>query len=113
MGFIGRCFICGKYGECDKHHIFNGHGMRGKSEEDQCFVYLCRECHDQVHRNADLRILLKKFGQLIFERWETHDAFMGRYRKNYLDAEDTMENVTERIGEYGRKKNVCQNHMRK
>ena len=110
---LARCFICGKYTECDKHHIFNGYSMRGKSETDGLYVFICRDCHEQVHQERRLRDLLKKFGQIIFERWNSHDQFMQRYRKNYLEEGDTLENVTERIGGYGRKKNACQDHMRK
>lgn len=110
---LKRCFICGKYTWCDKHHIFNGHGTRAHSEEDMLFVPLCRPCHDAVHTKRDLRDLLKKFGQIMFERWDTHEAFMLRYHHNYLDEGDSLENVTERIAEYGRKTNACQDHLRK
>ena len=93
----GVCFICGRYGPTEKHHIFGSYN-RKKSEEDGLYVYLCHSCHneppDGVHFNKRNMQRLHVAGQ---SRWEmvkiiqdgmtdeeARTAFMERYGKNYL-----------------------------
>lgn len=85
----GRCFICGKVGYTEDHHIFNQTAYRRKSEEDGLKVFLCYDCHhNRVHgRDAETKYYLKRIGQ---RAWMEHNHkgtadFVRRYGKNYLD----------------------------
>ena len=81
----GQCYVCGRYGGTHVHHIFNGYGLRMRSDEDGLFCHVCFRCHEESHRNADLRLKLKQMGQQIYEEQiGSHEQFMERYRKNYL-----------------------------
>ena len=92
------CFMCGRYGPTEVHHIFGGVANRKLSEEDGLYVYLCHSCHneppDGVHFNKRNMQRLRAAGQ---SRWEmvkiiqngmtdeeARQAFMERYGKNYL-----------------------------
>lgn len=85
------CYLCGRYAT-DEHHIFNG-AYRKRSDEDGMVVYLCRWCHDYLHKTPLQAKKLKSVAQI---RWEEiymkeHDcditearlSFLKRYGKNY------------------------------
>ena len=78
------CFLCGCR-STDTHHIFNGNGLRKKSDEDGLVVYLCRNCHNRVHTDYAIRHALKQLGQGWYENnLGSREEFIKRYRKNYL-----------------------------
>lgn len=91
------CYICGKFGPTDAHHIFGGTANRRLSEEDGMVVYLCRRCHNQppdgVHFNKQTMDWLHRRGQKAWEEMRigegmTHEEarkmFVRRYGKNWL-----------------------------
>ena len=84
---IHTCYICGKPA-CERHHIFGG-ANRPKSEKYGLVVWLCRECHNQVHfgkRSKELMEKLRKEGQAKFES-ENHSLdFQEIFHCNYLDS---------------------------
>ena len=45
----GQCWKCGKWGQMERHHIFEGVANRKKSEEYGLVVLLCGE---ECHRNG-------------------------------------------------------------
>lgn len=84
-----RCFFCGNERDLDRHHVFGGTANRKLSEEDGCWVYLCREHHTMsamsVHMNRHLDLMLKeqcqkKWEEIYGERYD----FTRRYGKSYL-----------------------------
>lgn len=90
------CYICGRNGYLELHHIF-GAANRKHSTEDGLCVYLCRPCHNEppngVHFNKDRMKYLHQYGQMVFEADRRHEGatdeearemFMKRYGKNYL-----------------------------
>lgn len=93
----GRCFICGKQGYTEKHHIFGG-PCRSNSEEDGLTVYLCLDHHrgrNGVHTAKGKKYMdfLHKEGQRQYEEelirsgMEPEDArafFIKRYIRSYL-----------------------------
>jgi hypothetical protein len=84
---IDYCFICGKYGLVDKHHIF-GNAYRKKSEEYGFIVPLCRMCHTEkggVHQDWGKNLHLKQIAQTEFERTHTRDDFRQTFGKSYLE----------------------------
>ena len=80
-----KCEICGQETRTDRHHIFNG-SMRNKSEEYGAVINVCRRCHEQIHKDAELRLRLKALWQrkIMNEyRWTTEE-FIQHFYKNYL-----------------------------
>lgn len=85
----GQCFICGKYGDTECHHIFFG-SNRKYSEQYGLTVYLCPECHRTsdiaVHRNKEVRTTLQRIGQRTFEKkCGSREEFVRMFGKNYLE----------------------------
>jgi hypothetical protein len=86
---IKECFICGKYTQTERHHIFGGFN-RPKSEKYKLTVDLCTECHrtgkNAVHRNADTMQMLHIYGEqkaLKENGWSIED-FRQIFGVNYL-----------------------------
>lgn len=86
-----RCFLCGKWGMLEEHHIFGG-ANRKKSERFGLKVGLCGiECHREgalaVHRCAETAQRLHEYGQRKYmtEHKATADEFRAVFGKNYLD----------------------------
>lgn len=80
------CYLCGRHNASDKHHVFNGAGMRTKSEQYGLTVYLCRECHSSIHVNAVKRMDLKRHAQeraMKLYGWSMDD-WLEKMNKNYL-----------------------------
>lgn len=78
------CYLCCKKTKLDEHHVCNGGGLRTKSDMYGGVVYLCRECHDEVHRKYGLRALIKSRYQYLFEQEYGHDMWLKLFKKNYL-----------------------------
>ena len=88
----GECWLCGRWRDLDKHHIFGG-ANRLKSEKYGLYVYLCRGCHtirpDAVHNNADTMQKLHEYGQrkaMTENRWDIA-KFSREFHANYLEVE--------------------------
>ena len=87
-----RCFLCGKYGATERHHVFPG-GLRKKSEKYGAVVDLCHWCHNEppngVHHNRARANLLKQRAQIMLMREQgwTKEDFIREFGKNYLDEE--------------------------
>lgn len=85
----GVCFISGKRGYTEEHHIFYGGGRRKLSERYGLKVYLSPEYHrngpEAVHNCKDTRRKLEAAGQREFERrGRTRQEFMDIFGRNYL-----------------------------
>jgi len=48
-----ECYVCGKTGNLQKHHIIHGHGKRKACETRESLIDICYECHRLVHSNKD------------------------------------------------------------
>lgn len=82
-----ECYICGRYGQTQCHHIFYGRKNRQKSDDFGLTVRLCYECHqgpNGVHRNKHIDIYLKQKGQAEFEKTHSREEFRKIFGKNYL-----------------------------
>ena len=77
------CFLCGKGGHLEEHHIFNG-SNRKKSTKYNYIIDVCQTCHRQIHKDADLRKDLKAIYQKLFEEQSTRDDFRRIFGKSYL-----------------------------
>lgn len=85
----GHCFLCGRYGPVERHHIFGG-ANRKKSEKYGLTVNLCHWCHNEppegVHHNAAAMQRLHEYGQrkAMKEQGWTAEEFRREFYKNYL-----------------------------
>lgn len=84
------CFLCGRYGQMETHHIFGGNPNRRLSEKYGLKVHLCFRCHrdnkEGVHGNQKKMDQLHRIGQKAFEEKYSREKFMEIFKKNYLDA---------------------------
>ena len=90
---MGKCFLCHRETNLDRHHVFNG-AMRNKSEEYNAVILVCRNCHERIHKDAGLRNSLKAQWQqalMAYHGW-TLDEWREIFHKNYalgvFDDED-------------------------
>lgn len=88
--YYGNCWLCGKWGLLEEHHIFGG-SNRKKSEKYGLKVGLCGEtCHRNgryaAHQCADTALLLHQYGQRKYmeEHHASVDEFRKEFGKNYL-----------------------------
>lgn len=86
----GKCWLCGKVGAVERHHIFGG-SNRDKSERDGLVVLLCGDtCHRNgpraAHQCAETAMEIKKYGERkwMYEHEASTDDFRREYGKNYL-----------------------------
>lgn len=82
-----QCFLCGKYGPLEWHHVFGG-ANRKNSDRFGLVVPLCHACHneppDGVHFNREKMDDLRARGQRTFETIWSHDKFIEIFGENYL-----------------------------
>lgn len=103
-----ECFLCrmeaeraGYYGELPnsglhKHHVLYGSGNRKLSEHYGLWVWLCAKRHheygpDAVHTNSNIRTMLSQIAQKAFEEKYSHELYMEKFKKNWLDEEEPDE----------------------
>lgn len=85
-----KCFVCGKTGMLDVHHIYGGRN-RSVSDANGFWVYLCRWCHTggghSIHNDPEHRLdnELKQACQTVYERTHTREEFMELVGRNYRD----------------------------
>lgn len=84
------CAICGKPAT-EIHHLVFGRGMRELADEDGLTISLCRECHENAHKNESW--WSKSLGQMEFEiqrvaqgipQEVAREQFRKRYGRSYL-----------------------------
>lgn len=89
----GICFICRKYCQTELHHVFHGTANRRIAEREGLGVFLCRGCHEKVHRDAKVNLWLERVGQAAWEKVfvekghtedEARKRFMELFGKNYI-----------------------------
>ena len=107
----GECYLCGRWGFTEEHHIFEGTANRRISEQEGLMVWLCPECHKEgkhsIHRDptSPKAIKLKQDAQRTFEeRWRKNHReeygnsslmmarleFKRLFGKSYLDMTEFM-----------------------
>ena len=81
---MDRCFICGRTGYLETHHMMNG-AFRKKSEKYDLLCKLCRDCHYRVHHQEGTTIkALKAEAQRRFEQTHSREEWMREFGRNYL-----------------------------
>lgn len=78
-----RCYLCGKYGNMQVHHML--HGIHRKNADHYGLtVHLCPMCHKDLHDNGENDLFLEKQAQRVFEHKYNHRDFMTVFGKNWL-----------------------------
>ena len=80
----GVCYICGRHGNTEIHHVFEGNGRRKISDELDAVIEVCPACHRKIHAFPNDHEWLKiKFQREIMARGMTEEEFIGRVGKSY------------------------------
>lgn len=80
-----ECYRCGKVGTLHRHHVLAGAYRQG-AERLGLKIYLCPECHREVHDNEDLMKEYRRLGQLKameFYGWSVEE-FIQKIGRNFL-----------------------------
>ena len=78
-----RCYLCHRYGNTQTHHML--HGIRRKAADKYGLtVYLCADCHRELHDHGRDDLYLEQVAQEEFELRHGHDKFLEVFGKNYL-----------------------------
>ena len=63
-----RCYLCGKSGVLQRHEIY-GNAYRDKSKAYGLWVWLCLDCHTDLHfKHADRKMDLREHGQMVAQQ---------------------------------------------
>ncbi len=81
-----ECFICSGRA-VDPHHVRLGNCSRKKAEKYNLLIYLCRPCHERLHRDEKMKRYIQRFAQKKLEEEMSHDEYMRIFKKNYLGDE--------------------------
>lgn len=80
-----ECYLCGNVLRLQVHHLLHGFANRSKADRRGLWVYLCPECHNNVHLNNELDLKLKKIAQRHYERHcGSRREFIQEFGKSYL-----------------------------
>lgn len=83
-----HCFLCGRSGPVQIHHIIYGTANRKKSDRLKLVCPLCMDCHtgsNGVHQNRKKDLQLKILAQMKFEKEiGTREQFRDIFGKSYL-----------------------------
>lgn len=92
--YYGTCFLCGRTGWLEEHHVFPGPN-RQKSEKYGLKVGLCGDsCHrngrNAAHRCRETSDSLKQFWQAkyMIQHHASVQDFRDQFGKNYLELDD-------------------------
>lgn len=77
-----KCRLCGGKAT-DRHHVFMGRN-RQKSEDLNCVVWLCRDCHNLAHRSREVSLRLMKNEQARLENEMDREDFIRIFGRSYL-----------------------------
>lgn len=82
----GICYICGRRGQTEVHHMMHGTANRRLADDERLTVHLCRNCHSLVHEQPMLGYdeMLKQTAQAAFEKYRSRSEWMRMFGRNYL-----------------------------
>lgn len=78
------CYLCGASGPLQLHHVLHG-PYRTKADRDLLTVWLCVQCHTNLHQRGWHDRELKALAQTVWCQYygKTVKEWMERYGKNY------------------------------
>lgn len=80
-----ECFICKRQGPLHVHHTLHG-SYRKMADKYGLTVYLCPECHRDLHDKGTFDRELQEIGQRYFEEQYGHEEFMRVFGKNFKEV---------------------------
>ena len=88
---VDWCYLCGKRGYLETHHVIGGNPGRKLSERYGLKVHLCYECHrgpSGVHVDKGKRRKLQSEGQRAFETYYPEKPWMEIFGRNYREEDE-------------------------
>ena len=79
-----ECAICETTIGLECHHVIHGTFNRRNSEKYGLKIWVCRRCHEYIHRERTADLALIKMAQRKFEETHTRDEFRSIFGKNWL-----------------------------
>ena len=86
----GICYICGKHGRTELHHMLHG-PYRKMADRNGLTVHLCWQCHRALHDRGDHDLELEQEAQREFEAMYSHDLFMTIFQKSWLMEDNNVQ----------------------
>nr|WP_288793790.1 hypothetical protein [uncultured Eubacterium sp.] len=80
----GVCYICGRWGVTQRHHMMHGPD-RKRADQIGLTVYLCPECHMRLHDHGDHDRELKQRAQEVYEEKYSRELWMINFGRNYRE----------------------------
>lgn len=78
------CFICGSVRDLERHHCIHGTANRRLAEEDGLTVWLCHECHTNLHDKGEFDKALQSIAMNAWVRkYGNRQDFRIRYGKYF------------------------------
>lgn len=78
------CYLCGRGGVLETHHVVHGSGRRILADQDGLTVKLCPQCHRNLHDFGWNDKDLQKIGMAAWMReYGTKEDFIRRYGRAY------------------------------
>ena len=79
------CFLCGSVRNLERHHCIHGTANRKLAEKDGLIVWLCHDCHMDLHDHGTFDKALQHLAMVawINKGNKTEDDFRKRYGKCY------------------------------
>lgn len=79
-----RCFLCGRTGGLELHHIMHGTANRRLATRYGLTCWLCGTCHKTAHCDILVNRNLQRVAQRAFEQEYSRTEWMKVFGKNYL-----------------------------
>lgn len=78
------CFICGSVRDLERHHCIHGTANRRLAEEDGLTVWLCHDCHMNLHDKGEFDKALQSIAMNAWVRkYGNKQDFRRRYGKYF------------------------------
>lgn len=79
-----ECYLCGRSDSLECHHAIHGTANRRLADQDGLTVWLCIDCHTNLHQRGWHDRELKQVAQTAWERtYGAREEFIKRYGKSY------------------------------
>lgn len=81
----GQCYLCGRWGSTEEHHMIHGTANRRNADHYGLTVWLCHRCHMELHDHGTHDRDLQKVAQQEFEKRWGRKEWMKVFQRNYLE----------------------------
>jgi hypothetical protein len=85
-----KCYLCGRQSQLERHHTLHGGANRRLADEDGLWVWLCHQCHTDLHDRGEGDRELQALAEKKWIEWNYPNdeergrtEFIKRYGKSY------------------------------